>query len=164
MKIFKENQKFTQLWLIILLVISTIIPLVFILKDADKMSLTEILIIISVVILAPSLIFMFNLSTRIDEKGIHYKFFPFHLKHRVIEWHEIKQAYTRTYDPLGEYGGWGIKGGALWNKSKGIAFNVKGDIGIQLELVDGKKILIGTQLKNQADSTLFNYKHRIKNG
>lgn len=162
MKIFKEEQRFTQLWLIILLVISIIIPLVIILKDIDKMEASEIIISLSVIILAPAIIFIFKLSTRIDEKGIHYKFFPFHIKYRVINWADIKTAYVRDYDPITEYGGWGLKGGRLWNKSNGTAVNIKGDIGIQLELKNGKKILIGTQKKEQAKSTLENYKVKIK--
>ncbi|NNK23981.1 MAG: hypothetical protein HKP48_12015 [Winogradskyella sp.] len=95
---------------------------------------------------------------------MHYQFFPFHLKTRVLEWDQISNAHVRIYDPITEYGGWGLKGGALWNKSKGIAINIKGDIGIQLELASGKKILIGTQLKDQANSTLENYKHKLQNG
>lgn len=164
MKIFKEEQRFTQLWLIILLVISIFIPLIIILKDVDKMEVSEIIISLSVIILAPAIIFIFKLSTRIDEKGIHYKFFPFHIRYRVINWADIKTAYIRDYDPIIEYGGWGLKGGRLWNKSNGIAVNIKGDIGIQLELISGKKILIGTQLREQAHNTLINYKHKLQNG
>lgn len=162
MKIFKEEQRFTQLWLIILLVISIIIPLIIILKEADKMTLGEFLMSSSVILLAPAIIFIFKLTTRIDEKGIHYKFFPFHLKYRCIVWTDIKDAYVRAYQPISEYGGWGLKGGRLWNESKGIAINVSGDIGIQLVLKNGKKILIGTQKKEHAKSTLENYKAKIK--
>ncbi|SHG46880.1 hypothetical protein [Winogradskyella jejuensis] len=161
MKIFKEEQRFTQLWLIILLLFSIVVPVAIILNQTDKMTTSEIIISLSVIILAPAIIFLFKLNTRIDERGIHYRFVPFHLKHRFIPWNEISKAYTRTYDPIGEYGGWGIKGGSLWNKSKGIAINVKGDVGIQLELTNGKKILIGTQKKAQAESTLENYKHKL---
>ncbi|MBT8243696.1 hypothetical protein [Winogradskyella sp.] len=164
MKIFKEEQRFTQTWLIILIVISMIIPFTFILKDADNMTTSQIIISSSVILLAPAILFIFKLTTRIDEKGIHYQFFPFHLKTRVLEWDQISNAHVRIYDPITEYGGWGLKGGALWNKSKGIAINIKGDIGIQLELASGKKILIGTQLKDQANSTLENYKHKLQNG
>lgn len=161
MKIFKEEQRFTQKWLIVLLVVSIIVPLAVILKDADKMSVSSLLTTLSVILLAPAIIFLFKLKTRIDENGIHYRFFPFHFKTKIIKWNDIKNAYIRTYDPIGDYGGWGIKGGAFWNKSKGIAYNVKGDIGIQLELTNGKKVLIGTQLKEQAISTIENYKSKI---
>jgi hypothetical protein len=42
------------------------------------------------------------------------------MKH--IQWQEIETAHVRNYNPIGEYGGWGIKGGLLWNKEKGKYF------------------------------------------
>ena len=164
MKVFKEQQRFTQLWLIVLMAFSIVVPVAIILKEADQMESTELIIALSVVILAPAIIFLFKLTTRMDEKGIYYKFIPFHFKTRCIPWHDITNAYVRTYDPISEYGGWGIKGSNLFNKKRGIAFNVKGDVGIQLELNNGKKILIGTQLKQQAQDTLDTYKHKLNNG
>ena len=78
------------------------------------------------ILIVSGLIFLFKLTTRIDEKGIHYKFFPFHWSLKVIKWNEINKAYVRTYDAISEYGGWGLKGGALWNTSKGKAINISG--------------------------------------
>ncbi|RCS28324.1 hypothetical protein DUT90_01480 [Polaribacter sp. WD7] len=88
---------------------------------------------------------------------MHYQFFPFHFSLKTILWQDITKAYVRTYDPIGEFGGWGLKGGALWNSGKGKAINVKGDIGIQLLLKNGKKLLIGTQKENQAQQILQKY-------
>lgn len=158
MRIFKEEQRFTQTWLIIIIVISLIVPLAIILKEIDKLSTSEIIISIGTIILASGLIFLFKLTTRIDEKGIHYKFFPFHLKFKTVVWNDIENAYIRTYDAISEYGGWGIRGGALWYKAKGKAINISGNIGIQLELKDGKKLLIGTNKKEQAQDVLSTYK------
>ena len=158
MRIFKEEQRFTQTWLIVIIVISLIVPLAIILKEIDKLSASEIIISIGTIILASGLIFLFKLSTRIDEKGIHYKFFPFHLKFKTVFWNDIENAYIRTYDAISEYGGWGIRGGTLWYKAKGKAINISGNIGIQLELKDGKKLLIGTNKKEQAQDVLSTYK------
>lgn len=124
MRIFKEEQRFTQTWLIIIIVISLIVPLAIILKEIDKLSTSEIIISIGTIILASGLIFLFKLTTRIDEKGIHYKFFPFHLKFKTVVWNDIENAYMRTYDAISEYGGWGIRGGALWYKAKSKAINI----------------------------------------
>jgi len=158
MRIFKEEQRFTQTWLIVIIVISLIVPLAIILKEIDKLSTSEIIISIGTIILASGLIFLFKLTTRIDEKGIHYKFFPFHLKFKTVVWNDIENAYIRTYDAISEYGGWGIRGGDLWYKAKGKAINISGNIGIQLELKDGKKLLIGTNKKEQAQDVLSTYK------
>lgn len=166
MRIFKEEQRFNQLWIIILIMVSMLVPLGIIvgtyLKKPDSFTTTEFLIIIGILIIASGIIFLFKLSTRIDEYGIHYKFFPFHIKYRSIQWNEITEAYFRKYDALNEYGGWGLKGGALWKKSKGVAINVSGDIGIQLELKNGKRLLIGTQKENDTKKILATYKSKIK--
>ncbi|PQJ80922.1 hypothetical protein BTO18_05610 [Polaribacter porphyrae] len=92
---------------------------------------------------------------------MHYQFFPFHWKLKLITWDKISTAYVRIYDPIGDYGGWGLKGGTLWSKSKGRAINVSGDIGIQLELKNGKKLLIGTQKKSEAERVLETYQSKI---
>ena len=161
MKVFKETQRFTQTWFIVLMAISLIVPLILIIKEYLKedsdFTTKGFVLTLSVLILSIAPIFFFKLITRIDEKGIHYQFFPFHFKNKIISWQEINSAYVRTYDPIGEYGGWGLKGGFLWNKSKGTAINVSGDIGIQLELKKGKKILIGTQKKQEAKNALQTY-------
>lgn len=165
MKVFKEEQRFTQLWLIVLMAVSLVVPFAILIKEylKEKSSLTTTDLIIALVLLSASglLIFAFKLTTRIDERGIHYQFFPFHFKLKLISWDEITNAYVRIYDPIGEYGGWGLKGGALWNSKKGKAINVSGDVGIQLELTNGKKLLIGTQQKTDAENVLKTYQNKF---
>ena len=166
MKVFKEEQRFTQMWIIVLLISSAIVPLVIIFneyyKNKDAFTGWELALIIAITLLAPVLIFVFKLYTRIDEAGVHYKFFPVHMRYKTIKWDAISKAYVRKYDAITEYGGWGFKGGAFWRKSRGIAINVSGDIGIQLELKNGKKILIGTKLEEDARNVLYNYKEKIE--
>lgn len=165
MKIFKEEQRFTQLWLIILVLVSTLVPLAIIvgsyIENPERFSPLEFALIVVLIVLACGLIFIFKLSTRVDEIGIHYKFFPFHINYKHIYWKDIKSAHIRTYDAIAEYGGWGLKGGALWNKSNGTAINVSGNIGMQLELKNGKKLLIGTNKPNEAKAVLETYKHQL---
>jgi hypothetical protein len=52
----------------------------------------------------------------------------------------VTRAYPRTYDPLREYGGWGIRIGP-----SGRAFNLRGKEGVQLVLRSGQRVLIGSQ-------------------
>lgn len=167
MRIFKEEQRFNQLWLIILVVVSLLVPIGIIIgsyiKNPDSFSTLGVLSTIGIVLFASGIIFLFKLSSRIDESGIHYKFFPFHIKYKLIKWDEIDSAYLRTYDAINEYGGWGLKGGAFWNKSKGTAINVSGDVGIQLDLKNGKKLLIGTQKRKEVEATIRFYKTKLNN-
>lgn len=163
MKIFKEEQRFTQTWLIILMAISTLVPIVLMVqeynKDESSLTTTKFISTISILLVVSLFIFTFKLTSRIDEKGIYYQFFPFHLKLKLIPWQDISKAYVRNYSPISDYGGWGLKGG--WSSTKGKAINVSGDVGIQLELKNGKKLLIGTQKENEAKRVLATYASKI---
>ncbi|MFD2727435.1 hypothetical protein [Hyunsoonleella rubra] len=162
MRVFIEEQRFTQKWLIVLLIIASVVPIVIIYKSFldQKMNLNNVIIATTIIILANGIIFMFKLKTRIDDIGVHYQFFPFHIKMKTIPWKKIKHAETRTYDALSEYGGWGLKGGLFWKKEKGTAINVSGDEGIQLTLADNKKILIGTHRRKDVDIILAKYSNK----
>lgn len=165
MRIFKEQQRFRQTWLILLMIISTLVPLGIIIgsyiKNPNSFTPLELVSVIGIILLASAMIFLFKLTTRIDEKGIHYRFQPFLFSTKTINWSDLNKAYVRKYDALGEYGGWGLKGGSLWNKSKSKAINVSGDFGIQLEFKNDKKLLIGTQKKSEAEKVLETYNHKI---
>lgn len=164
MKVFREEQRFTQLWLIVLMSVALFVPITLIFQEYSKenssISINELIGSTIAILASGLLIFFFKLKTRIDEKGIYYQFFPFHFKYKLISWYEIENAFVRTYDAIGEYGGWGLKGGFFWRKSKGTCINVSGDIGIQLELKNGKKLLIGTQKKEEAISVLKTYMYK----
>ena len=159
MKVFSEEQRFRQVWLMVLLGFSLLVPVGLIIneyiKDNTSMTTNEFLGSLIGIIASVLLIFIFKLSTRIDEKGIHYQFFPFHFSMKTLLWSEITKAEVRTYDPIGEYGGWGLR--YSFNKKKGNAVNVSGDIGIQLTLKNGKKLLIGTQKKEAVSRVLKTY-------
>jgi len=165
MRIFKEEQRFTQTWLIVLLTISLITPIVLMIQEYSKenstMSLNKLLLTSFFMIAVMIPIFFFKLKTRIDETGIHFQFLPFHFSARTITWSELIAAKTRKYDAITEFGGWGLKGGLLWKQSTGTAYNVSGDLGIQLVYKNGKKILIGTQKQNEVNAVLKTYEHKI---
>ncbi len=87
------------------------------------------------------------LKVKITTEGIYYTFPPFFFKEKNISAAEIQFAEVRKYNPIMEYGGWGVRIGIR----KGKAYNVKGEIGIQIYLKSDKKILIGTQKKDHAE-------------
>ncbi len=163
MKVFIEEQRFRQVWLMVLLGFSLLVPVGLIIneyaKDNTSMTLQAFIGTLGTIIASVLLIFIFKLSTKIDEKGIHYQFFPFHISMKTILWSEIAHAEVRTYDPLGEYGGWGLR--YSFNKKRGNAINVSGDIGIQLTLKNGKKLLIGTQKKEAVSRVLKTYNLKL---
>jgi hypothetical protein len=155
MKRFKETQRFDQWWLRIVLLIVflvTIIPIITLTSENgfDTSFSWAIIFPTLITLLVLLLFFYLKLDTTIDSKGIHYKFFPFSTK--TILWHDISECYVRTYSPLREYGGWGIRYGL-----NGKAYNVKGNKGIQVVLKSGKKILFGTQNETEAESVILTY-------
>jgi hypothetical protein len=93
-----------------------------------------------------------ELSTTINGKGIHISYRPFFKKEKVIQWSEIKNCYIRIYNPLKEYGGWGIR--PALKRKLGKAYNVSGNKGIQVELVGGELILIGTRKPGEAEEKI----------
>jgi hypothetical protein len=159
MRVFKEEQRFTQLWIIVLLVTSSIVPLILFIRAYanNKMSLREVIFASSLILLSFLFIFIFKLSTKIDQKGIHYRFAPIHFSSKLIKWKEMEDVYTRKYDAISEFGGWGCKGGIFWKKENGVAYNISGDEGIQIITKEGKKILIGTQQITKVDQCIKHY-------
>jgi len=165
MKVFNEEQRFTQTWLVVLLVVSITAPIILTIKGYIKentlMTTNEFVLKLGLILVAASAIFFFKLKTRIDEIGIHYHFFPLYFSMKLISWNEISKVGIRTYYPISEFGGWGLRGGFFFNKGKGRAINVSGNIGIQLVLKNGEKLLIGTQKKNEAIRALETYKNKV---
>ena len=107
-----------------------------------------------IILLILALFFMFlRLDTEIREDGIYYQLFPFHFKMRKIAFDDIEKVYVRKYNPLMEYGGWGIRLGLF---GKGWAINISGNKGIQIEFKNSKKrkFLIGTQKTDEVEAVL----------
>jgi hypothetical protein len=155
---FKEEQKFDQWWFRLIMILSWVPILVIfgvgiyqqiVLKKPfgnNPTSDTGLLVTTAFVFLIMAattwLTFTMKLITEITDKGIHYRFPPLIIRVKTIPKESIAEYQVRKYSPLGDYGGWGIKGGGF---KKGKAYNVKGDIGLQLRLKTEKKVLFGTQ-------------------
>jgi hypothetical protein len=138
---FKETQRFTQWWLWLVLVGSWVV-LMYSLATVQPHTTIAYFISFGVGMLLPILFWQMRLMTRITEEGIYVRFVPFHFKEQFFPWESIESAQVRTYSPLMEYGGWGIKYGF---NGQGKVFNVAGDQGLQLVFKSGEKLLIGTQ-------------------
>jgi len=158
MKIFKETQRFNQWWLIIFEVIVLLFVVFDLLKEFQHIkngtgskSITAMVLSMIMILMVFLFIHALKLNSKIDENGISYQFFPIHLKYKNIPWSDLSKCYVRKYSPILEYGGWGFRG---FNKSSR-AFNIKGNMGIQLEFVDGAKLLIGTQNPEKAKLTII---------
>jgi hypothetical protein len=146
---YREVQKFRQIWiwavviaLVGLMWYAFVIQILYHRPFGDN-PMPDVFLIIFWMIFGlglPALIFFSKLVTEVRGDGIYIRFYPFHLSFHKIAFKDLKRYEVRTYHPLLEYGGWGIRYG-----SKGKAYNVSGNRGVQLELLNGKRLLIGSQ-------------------
>jgi len=157
--LFREEQQFRQWWWIVLILGATIPAMVMCIYALYQQTVRGIqvgdspapngVLVIVFVFLCIMLwgYFSLKLEVWIDQDGIHYRFFPLISKKRLISKVEIQRFEIRKYKPIIEYGGWGVRRGfgRKWQR----AYNVSGNIGLQLYLTNGKKVLFGTQ-KSQA--------------
>ncbi len=163
MYIFNETQRFTQ-WFIWLLIAAILLLLGYCCYQwyvlgvsVDSVSPNDIgeqLLVIVCLLAVPVLFFFLRLNTQIDEKGIHYQFVPFHFSRKTISWSDIKECHVRQYSPITAYGGWGYR----LSTRNGKAYSVSGKKGIQMELITGDKILIGTQKEVGAQQVINRYR------
>ena len=151
--VFEEKQKFKQIWIWLILlgingqfVFAIIYQVVYGNSYGNNPLSDSGLVIGAIASLAFTLLFLsLQLQTRIDSEGIFVRFFPFQKKYRTYKWEDISKVYIRQYKPIREFGGWGIRMGA---------YNVSGTTGLQIELKDGTKFLIGTNKAEELEAVL----------
>ena len=158
--IFNETQRFRQLWLWVVLLISFGVMTWFFVEQAilnkptdEGRELPSVMIYVVYILffLVILLFWIIRLDTRIDKDGVGFRFYPLQQKYALIRWEEIDKAYVREYNALLEYGGWGYR---LNFFGKGKAINVCGNKGLQLVLKNGKKLLIGTQKADEVSELI----------
>jgi hypothetical protein len=142
MESFYEKQKFNQWWIKLSIFIPFVIVFWGVITGKTQAENGSSMLVAAVVLGFISVLFYFaNLETKIDTDGITIRFFPFQRVYYYVRWEEIESANVRTYKPIREYGGWGLR----YSFTHGKAYNVAGTVGLQLVLKSGKKFLIGTQ-------------------
>ncbi len=169
---FKEEQKFNQWWLKLILYLSvlaalgplyygTIVQLSTGVPWGDKPASDTVLIVIDLLVTLLMagilwLIFGTKMITEIKNDGLHIRFKPFLRNEKVIQKENIEKFDVVKYNPVTDYGGWGVKRGR-----KGNVINVSGNKGLYLVLKGGKKFMIGTArpeaMKHAINKLMSNY-------
>jgi hypothetical protein len=155
--LFRETQKFRQWWVWLILLAPAALVAIGVFqqvvlgkpfgnKPSDDAGL---LLVFGLTLFMIISFFSLRLETIIREDGIYVKFFPFHLSFRHYGWDQIQKSYVRKYNPILEYGGWGLRG-----LGKNRALNVSGNQGLQLNLGEGKSLLIGTNKPEEINEVL----------
>jgi hypothetical protein len=97
------------------------------------------------------LILSARLITEVRSDGIYVRFFP--IRWKAIPYEEIASYQTKTYHPIRDYGGWGIR----WGR-EGKAYIAGGNEGVQLLLNDGKKVLLGSRRMEELEAAIRTWK------
>ncbi len=157
MRIFKETQAFRQWWIMLIAVITgSGLTLAMINQKGKSGNLIPIILLLVLASLILVMIWRSKLKTRIDPSGIKTVFEPFGFTRKEFLWNDISKCYVRKYSAITEYGGWGIRG-----LGKAKAYNVSGNMGIQIITKNNRKFLIGTQQPEQAEKAIKRYKEKI---
>lgn len=147
---FRRNGFIMIIYLVDLLFVGIVLKMFM--DGAPKSDWVPMIIILGLLALVTLLIAQLTLITDIDKTEISIRFSPF-TKHWKYSWAEVKSYAVKKYDPIKEYGGWGLR----W-AGKRRAFNAYGSEGLELIFKDERKLLIGTndslRLKNFLHSNI----------
>lgn len=147
--IFSEVQRFTQLWVWLVVLLPAAMAWYGALEQlvyghpygTNPLSDQGMIIILAAFgILLPLFIFSIRFVIVVRNSGIYIKFFPVHFSFKHYPFESISAYDAVTYRPLRDYGGWGIR-----YSSQGKAYNIKGNRGLMLKFTDGKHLLLGSQ-------------------
>ena len=154
---FHERQTFAR-WVYWTICISNVTPVILLFVIPGPIPFGLVLVILFMVLL-PIVLYLF-LGVMITEIGTDMRGEPeLHIAFgamRTINYHfpisTITSAVVRKYDPIGEYGGWGIRG---WRGKR--ALNMRGDRGVEITTTfKGKpaSFMIGSQKPEELETAL----------
>ena len=136
--LFVESQQFRQPWLwgVLLLVFLAVSGATFVtVRQAAATGAKAILGIVTLLVLAViALLYTSELKTEVKPDGLYVRFFPLQTSATRIAPEELKTAEAVEYNPMRDYGGWGIRQG-----SAGKAYSIGGDRGVRLTFRDPRR-------------------------
>jgi hypothetical protein len=88
---------------------------------------------------------LLRMTTEVSPTGLRVWFGWIPTYRRVIPIGTIQMIEVVTYRPVADYGGWGIRLGRDGVR----VLNARGNQGVRIDLVDGSKFLIGSQLPEE---------------
>ncbi|EAZ80250.1 YdbT family protein [Algoriphagus machipongonensis] len=157
-QVYNEEQSYRGSWVMYMVLLTEVPTLVLMLvlffTSEDRREIGIALFFVMVImVLVFMLLLNISLKTRIDHSGIHYKYSPFIRNWRTIPKEKIKSLQVISFNPLFDYGGWGMKR----NKTTKL-YNILGDEGLLIDIGEKRKILLGTAEKRKLKSFIQYWK------
>jgi len=143
---FREEQRFRQPWLMLLMAASTLVAAWAgqTVQSGPAATLSAVALPVAIWVWLLSM----TLITEVRPEGLYVRF-KMLWPERIIPYYQIVKAEAKTYRPILEYGGWGVRGIAPVK-----AFNVSSNRGVLLSLTDGQYLMIGSQRPDQLAAAL----------
>ena len=147
--IFEERQRFRQWWAWIAIAAPAVIAwTLFFLQivggepvgDDPAPDWVIWLMVVAMGIGFPLWFALLTLETIVDSDGVHVRFRN-GIGRKDISFADIRGVQSRAYRPLLEFGGWGLR----WGRHQRRAFTASGTQGVDIDLADGRTVLIGSQ-------------------
>lgn len=133
--VYRETQRFRQ----ITIALSVVMGIALGIASYGGIKLIEIALL-SIFPIVFTVFYIAKLTTEVREDALYIKFYPFHRSPIKIPYKNIEEYHPKKYNPVLDYGGWGIRNG---NKEK--AYTVTGKKGVRIGRSNGQPILIGSQ-------------------
>ena len=136
-EIIYQEKSSMKLWAFILIpILSVVVLLDVLINNSPKFTQNpEAQWTIIIPILVFLLLFFIKLEWEFTESDFRYRFFPFIIKERIIQYSDIQNMSVMKINPLLEFGGWGLRRGQL-----GKAYTTDGNLIIHIELKSGQKL------------------------
>jgi hypothetical protein len=95
-------------------------------------------------------VFLLHMTTEVGPTGLRVCFGWSQTYPRIVSIDTVRSVEVVNYRPLADYGFWGARAGRDGER----AFIARGTRGVRLELIDGSKLLIGSQRPEALASVL----------
>jgi hypothetical protein len=163
MTYFHEEQRFAG-WVFALVaaiaIVSAIIPLCILLffERVQNSSGAWAFVIGPLISIGVLVLFrMARLVTEVRSEGLFIRFVPFHRSERKIDVESATNVTAITYNPIADYGGWGIR-----MSRTGKAYNVSGNRGVLITQPSGKTLLVGSAEADTLAAALLEYRKELQ--
>lgn len=147
---YTQKQRFDPAWIIASLLFSLAV-VAGIFYQREQLLTVPVLLTISFFLFLHGTLLAARLQLIINEDGIRYRFFPFHLKPHKIYWFEVEEAKLSTFNALRSFGGWGIRYNFFYGTK---AFIARSGKGLFLQLKDGHRRMFSISTPEQLEACL----------
>lgn len=158
--LFFEEERFNQKWNLFLITpvcvgfilfqIYSLYSQLVLKKPVGSDPLSDTWLILMSFLVIPLMIFLIwlfsvtKLTVQVDSEKILIRFYP--MVKREVLLSDIKSFEIKEFNPIIDFGGWGLRYSIRW---KTTGYIMKGKVGVQIHLKNGKNLLISSERANE---------------